>query len=334
MPATNVLWGSPLTRLNPWYPGQFGVPGTDADTGLRLSCSGTIFYVDPNYPGASDQRDGTNPTAPLLTVAAALTKVQPQRGDVILVGSNDAWQYAPGGSGVSADYATAISEEVVIPYTASGVRIVGASNSPLGVMWTPASNGGTCITCHAIDVIIEGFVFTEGAYTGCNAVYCEWDGATLFGENLTVRHCAFDDTVDIAIQLEYSWYCNIHHNVFWENDTYGIYVDAAGSAIEYAIIHDNLFHNCAIAMALLGGCDNNHIARNSIFNASAQAGAAATNEGINLTGGDENMVFDNWFSCLLPVPANGDWDDLNTAAASDAWVGNHCMNGLAVTNPT
>ena len=43
---------------------------------------------------------------------------------------------------------------------------------------------------------------------------------------------------------------------------------------------------------------------------------------------------DNFFSCLLPVPANGDWNDLNTAAATDAWMGNYCMNGLAVTNPT
>jgi hypothetical protein len=84
----------------------------------------------------------------------------------------------------------------------------------------------------------------------------------------------------------------------------------------------------------LGGADNNHIHRNSIYNGNAQGGAAATNEGINLTGGGDNQVFDNYFSCLLPVPANGDWDDLNTGAATDAWIGNHCMNGLATTTPT
>ena len=334
MPGANVNWGAVLTRLNPWYPGQMGVPGTDSDTGLRLNSTGTIFYVDPNFPGASDARDGTNPTAPLLTVAKALTLVQPQRGDVIVVGANDAWQYAPGGGGISTDYATAISEEVTIPYAASGVRIVGLSAGTMGVMWTPASNGGTCITCHAIDVIIEGFLFTEGDYTGCDAVAVEWDGATMFGENLTVRNCTFDDTIDTAIALEYSWYCDIHSNVFWQCDTYGVYVDVAGSGIAYGTIHDNLFHDCAIAVSLLGGCDNNQVWGNSIYNSNAQGAGAAANEGINTTGGTRNQVFDNTFSCLLPVPANGDWDDLNTAAATDSWANNHLMNGPSVTNPT
>ena len=45
MPSANVRWGTPLTRLNPWYPGQFGVPGTDSETGLRLDSNGTVFYV-------------------------------------------------------------------------------------------------------------------------------------------------------------------------------------------------------------------------------------------------------------------------------------------------
>ena len=325
---SDVNWNLPLTRLNPWYPGQFGVPGTDSETGLRLHSTGAIFYVDPNHVDNNDNRDGTDPNAPLSTVATALTKCQPYRGDVIAVMANNAWYYGDSTDG----YATAIVEEVEV--TVPGVRIVGVSPSGLGVYWTPASDGGTCIIVSAIDVIIEGFVFTEGSYTGCNGIYCEWDGATVYGENLTVRHCIFDDTVDIAIQLEYSWYNNIHHNVFWECDTYGIYVDVAGSAIEYTQIHNNIFHDCAIAISLLGGCDHNHIYSNRIYNRNAQTAAAAANEGINTTGGAENMVCDNWFSCLLPVPANGDWNDLNTAAATDAWVGNHCMDGLAVTNPT
>ena len=79
MPATNVNWPTPLTRLNPWYPGQMGVPGTDNETGLRLNSTGAIFYVDPNYPGVSDLRDGTNPTNPLQTVEAALTKCEAYR---------------------------------------------------------------------------------------------------------------------------------------------------------------------------------------------------------------------------------------------------------------
>lgn len=327
--SSDVLWQLPLIRQPTLFPGQFGVPGTDSDRGLRASCTGEVFYVDPNFPGTSDQRDGTSPTDPLTTVAAALTHCQPYRGDVIAVMANNGWYYGNAADG----YTTIIAEEVTV--SVPGVRIVGvAPSNSMGPMWTPASNGGTCITVNALDVCIEGFVFTEGDYNGANGILCEWDSPP-YGENMVVRHCTFDDTVAVAIELDYSWYCRIHHNVFWECTSQGILVDLAkGNGAAYGKVHDNVFHDCAVAMQLLGGVDRFHIFRNSIYNSSAQAAAAATNEGINTTGGRENMVFDNWFSCLLPVPANGDWNDLNTAAATDAWVGNHCMNGLAVTNPT
>jgi len=328
MPATNVNWPNPQIQ-DSGYPGQFGVPGAVAEYGLRQNTQGQVFYVDPNHVDNNNLRDGTDPTAPLTSVATALTKCQPYRGDVIAVMANNSWQY-----GNSADGNTvAISEEVTI--TVPGVKIVGVCQSGQGVYWYPASNAGTCITVAAIDVTIEGFFFSEGpTFAGCNAIAAEWDGTTLFGENLTVRNCIFDDTVDTAIELDYSWYCNIHDNLFWKCDVYGISSPVAGSGVAFSLIENNVFHDCAIAISLLGGCDDNVISNNKIYNSSAQGAAAAANEGINTTGGDRNMVANNYFSCLLPVPANGDYDDLNTAAATDAWVGNHCMNGLAITNPT
>lgn len=331
MPSANVLWPIPLVRQKIFYPGQFGVPGTDNERGLRTDVGGIVVYVDPNAVGVSDARDGTDPEAPLATVAQALTLVQPYRGDVIAVMGNGAWTYADG-----LNRALPISEEVEI--TVAGVRLVGVfPSSSLGVVWTPASNGGTCITVSAIDVTIEGFAFSEGAvYTGCNAIYCEWDGATLYGENLTVRNCFFDDTVDIAIQLEYSWYCDIHDNIFSECDTYGVYTDVAGSATDYTQIHHNWFQDIrgTAAIALLGGAGNNEIFENRIYNTDAENGAAATNEGINTTGGGANLVHHNTLSCLLPVPANGDYDDFCSGAATDAWVSNWLLNGPSVTTPT
>jgi len=306
-----------------------GVPGTDSETGIRSDTNGTVFYVDPNAVGVSDQRDGTDPNEPLQTVATAITKCQPYRGDVIAVMANNSWQYGNSADGRT----TAIVENVTL--NVPGVRLVGISSAGQGVYWTPASNAGTCITVTAIDCTIEGFFFDEGAYTGCTAISAEWDGTSLFGENLTVRHCVFSDTVDIAIQLEYSWYCLIHDCWFLECDQYGVYTAAAGSGTDYSAIHDNLFLDCGTAaIALLGGADNNQIYRNRIFNTNAEAGAAATNEGINTTGGASNLITDNYLSCLLPVPANGDLNDFCTAAATDAWVGNHCLDGLQVTNPT
>ena len=347
MPSTNVNWPPPLTRFPTLWPGQFGVPGTDHDRGERMHCTGEVFYVDPNFPGVSDRRDGTSPLNPLRTVAAALTKVQPQRGDVIVVMGNDYWDYAPGGEGVSTDYILPISEEVTIPYTASGVRIVGASPSGLGVMWQPASNAGICITNYAIDVTIEGFLFTDGDYTGCTGIYSPWNGATLFGENLTVRHCTFDDSVTTGIWLEWSWYNDIHDNVFLCG-LYGVYCDPEGSGIAYSRICNNWFMNCGAGLGgaiYVPGASRCKIAHNQIYNIYAQSGAAATNEGI-CTGdpgtpviGRYNLVHHNTMSCALPGGGAGDYDDFNEAddappnPQTDAWIQNYCMNGPSTTIP-
>jgi len=326
MPSSDVLWNLPLVRQKIFYPGQFGVPGTDSERGLRTDVNGTVFYVDPNASGVTDLRDGTDPECPLQTVAAALTHCQPYRNDVIAVMANGAWQY-----GENLYRTTPVTEQITV--TVPGVRIVGLyPPGSVGVPWVPTANGGVMITVEALDVLIEGFAFTSGTYSG-DAIYAEWDGATKFADNLTVRNCVFDDTVDKAIQLEYAWYCDIHHNWFVECDEHGVYIDPAGSGAAYSHIHDNIFHDCAVAMAL-SGLDNSWVVENIVYNSSAQSGAAATDEGILTTGGQSNIVARNIISCLLPVPANGDYDDLNTAAATDAWIGNELMNGPSVTNPT
>jgi hypothetical protein len=338
MTGSNVNFGPPLVRLNPWYPGQFGVPGAWTDTGERLHPTGTVFYVDPNFPGASDGRDGTDPTAPLLTIATAITRCQAYRGDVIAVGANAGWYYTEGGAG----YTTVISEEVTVDVP--GIKIVGLAPSAMTqVLWTPASDAGTCITVHECDVLIEGFTFSEGGTYAAVGIAIDtlYDGATAFGDSLTVRNCLFDDTVEIGIQVDYAWFCNFHHNIFAQCDTYGIYAPAAGDGVAFSLIHDNQFNEAGEsdsggAMTLLSDSDNNHIYGNAIYNASALAAAAAAGEGINLAaGGGNNMIFNNWFSCLLPVPANGDFDDLNNpGAATNAWVQNFCIDGPTVAAPT
>lgn len=308
-------------------PGQPpGVEGTGHTTGLRLHTMGKILWVDPNHVDPHDQRDGTEPDSPFATVAAALTHCRDYAGDVIAVMANDHWVY-----GENLNRALPIQEAVEV--TVHGVRIVGVSKSgTLGVCWTPPAAGGPMITVSAMDVLIEGICFMGGAVGG-TAIYCEWDSPTLWGENLTVRHCFFDEDVDIGVQLEYAWNCYVHDCVFQEQDAYGIYVDPAGSGIAYCRIHHNWFHDCDVAMEL-DEADDCEVDHNTIFNGNAQGGAAATDEGINTAGGSDNSVHHNTFSCLLPVPANGDYDDLNSAAATDAWVQNYCMNGPATTNPT
>lgn len=287
-----------------------------------------VFYVDPNNTLSSDGSSGEDPAFPLLTIAQAVSNARALKGDVIYVIQNDGWQY---GSGTN----DGIAETVIIPAAKPGLSIIGVGFGSIGVYWEPAAAGETCLTNLAIDTYIEGFTFWGNA-AQADGIYAEWDGTDLFGENMTIRNCTFETSIDTAIELEFSWYNIIENCLFTECGVVGIMSDVGGSGTAFNRIRNNDFVECLAtgAMSLLGGADNNHIHNNRIFNSNAQAAAAATNEGINLTGGDENFVTDNDFSCLLPVPANGDWDDLNTAAAGDAWVGNHCMDGLAVTNPT
>lgn len=317
----------PLVRQPHVLPGLYGVPGTDERTGLRTHSTGAVFYVDPNYPGASDNRDGTLPTDPLLTVAAALTKCQPFRGDTILVGANDNW---PEGAHTS-DYLTPVQEAVVV--TVPGVRIVGAHpSSPAGVPWMPPTAGGPCITVYALDILIEGFAFVGGAVGG-TAIYAEWGGVIPHADNLVVRHCYFDRDMDLGIQLEFVWGADIHDNVFQACDTYGIYVDTAGAGIDHCLIHDNVFLDVGTCALNLEDADDCEVFGNRIFNtAAATGGLASLNTMINLTGGFTNLVHHNVLSCRLGA-ALGQYDDANGAGTNDAWIQNFCMNGPNVLNP-
>lgn len=287
-----------------------------------------VMYVQPNHPLATDLGNaGEDPGTPFATVQAAINRCRPYTGDTVYVGGNDGWIYGGG----APTWNTLVQESAVL--NVPGVRLVGVAPG-LGVYWTAAAAGQFCLTVTALDCLIEGFAFYGGGVAGgCNGIYAEWDGATLFADNVVIGNCFFDDAIDTAIQLEYVWYGRIFDCVFQECDDYGIYVDPLGSAADYCNIHDNHFLDIGTSAMALNGCGNTTIFRNSVFNSNAVGGGAATDEGIDLTGGADNMVYDNYLSCILPAAAPGDYDDLNTAGAGDAWINNHCLNGDAVTNP-
>lgn len=320
--------GSPQIGAAPGIAGPLGFAGADRFA-RNITGDSRIFYVDPNNTLSRDTQPGEDPQFPLLTVQQAHDNCRSYRGDTIYVAANGAWQYAEG-----VTRPLSIVEDVTI--TKHGIAIVGGqiggAGGAVGVPWEPATALGTCLTIHGIDVVVDGFAFV-GSNDGGDGIYAEWDGVDMYADNLTVRNCSFDDAIDVAIQLEFAWYVHVYNCFFQECDVQGLYVDPAGSGIAYSKFWNNWFLDCAAAMALRGAADN-LIASNYIFNGNAQGAAAATDEGLDTTGGGNNLVVNNYFSCLLPVPANGDWDDLNTGAATDSWVGNLCSNGMAVTLPT
>jgi len=323
-------------RTAGYMPGQSGVLGVNytATFAKSMMADSRLMYVNPNHADATDDGNtGENPEQPFLTVAAALLRTRDNRGDVILVGQNDAWQYGGGST-----WQTPIAEEVTI--TTEGVSLIGVSPGSLGVTWHPvtAAGAGTCITVNAMDVFISGFTFEGGALGGIG-IHAIWNGTTLFGENLVVQGCFFDSGIDIGIQLEYSWFARIHGCTFEACDFAGIYNDPTDSDAAYAHIYDNTFIDVGLGTGATGaisfqGVTDCYIYNNRIYNSNAEAANAATDEGIDTAGGDRNLVSDNWFSCVLTdTAANGDWGEFNSGAATDAWVGNHCTTGIAVNTP-
>ena len=340
MPASNVNWPVPLTRLNPWFPGQMGVPGTDSETGLRTGGIGAIFYVDPNAVGVSDGRDGTDPNEPLATMGAALTHCRPYSGDVIAVAFNSLWTYANTGA---AQRATPILEAVTV--TVPGVRIVGlAPSSTLGVPWNPTANNATCITINAMDVLIEGFCFwNAGAFAGTTGILAQWNSPTLFGENLTVRNNYFYGLA-YGVQLDYSWNNHLEGNYFQGLTTAAIHNPSVYGEPDYLTIRDNVFTSNAAdinlpdcdevlidnnrfmavtAAIVITAGDNNQIVGNVI-----EGDGTGVNNMINLTGGASNVVTGNTLTCSI-----AQYDTTCSDATSGAWGFNHCTNGNTTAAP-
>ena len=307
--------------------GVWGFGGT-ARYGSLFSGDQRVLYVSPNYPTATDLGNtGEDPLFPFATVGAALGRCRDCMGDTIFVSDNDGWKYGGGGGAVNRP---PIREEITV--AVEGVRIIGVS-SGYGVTWEPVTpmGLGTCITLHALNVLLEGFAF-QGGSAGGRGIYGIWGGPN-YGENFVIRNCSFDEDMDIGIQAEFAWFWEVSNCIFLHCDDYGIYVDPAGSGVSYARVHHNVFHNCGRAIGFRGA-DNCWVGHNVVYNGLAQDGQAATDKGIDTAGGGDNTVFENWFSCILPAAAPGDYNDLNSSAGTDAWIHNHCLNGNTVTNPT
>jgi len=295
-----------------------GVPGTDNTTGLRLDSNGAIFYVDPNHADANDNKDGTDPTSPMATVGAALAKCSAYNNDTIIVAPSSFWTY----SNTALGRATPISETVTV--SVPGVRIIGLmQSSSLGVPWVPTANNDVLITVNAMDVIIEGFNFWDSGYTGVAAIYTDWDGPP-YGENTTVRNCFFYDLA-YGIRMDYSWNNHICDNWFQGITTAAINsVDTHGDP-DYCTIENNQFIDCAAAIDLedTSWCV---IHGNRIYE-----DPTGTANYIDLTGGGNNLVSDNWLGCTLLqyTGPGGTCDD----ATSGQWINNHCLDGDTVSVP-
>ena len=333
MPATDVqLTGLPLTRLNPWMPGQYGVPGAWTDTGLRHSPEGTVFYVDPNHHDANDGRDGTDPTAPLATVARAITLCESYKGDVVWVAANNVFGTV---------YDTPITESVVVDK--AGIKLVGVTDSPMGVYWQPSTDEGTCIVVGAPDVVIEGFAFHVASHGTTNivdvGVDIQYDGAnSRWGYQDVVRHCTFTSAITAGIQIRDIDGGPSTGNYFHDNEflgcAYGIY---GLEPVLNCSIYRNRFHTCTNAVWMTAALCTVH---DNWFQQENMIGDDYLILGGRTGAGGANVVTGNYFGCVLgggPGSYNDTCeagDGLNIVGGStDHWVQNYCWDGPTVDNP-
>lgn len=295
--------------------------------------AGKDFFVNKHHAAASNANPGTNRDLPLLTVAQAVTNARANSGDRIWVMQQDSWQYG-------AQTQTSIVENVLVPSTKGGLTFIGDGGGSMGVNWQPATSGSFALTVKALDTKIAGFNFWggTGGVGSPNGILLDWAGGTALGENTIIENCTFTDDLVDGIRLTYTWFLKIRNNHFQGCLSHGIYSSGSGG-IAFVEITDNWFHECGVTQLGIGGAiwlldsDDSLLSGNKVFNALAQAGASGTNQGIAIFSGARNMVTNNDLSCLLPVPAAGDYDDFNTSSATDAWINNHCMNGLVVSKP-
>jgi len=170
----------PQIRMQPWYPGQLGVHGSDVPRGLRWSPTALVLFVDPDNNDCGDDHDGTDPEHPLETIQQAITTLTAHQtaqavslsGSVIVLGG------------------MAYTESVTIPVTApSYCSIVGAGPSSHKPTWASGAAAEPCLTVQAEGWTIEGVEFNCPA----SAAGVELQDNNVYSAYKTIIHdCVFD----------------------------------------------------------------------------------------------------------------------------------------------
>ena len=286
----------PQIRMQPWYPGQMGVNGSDVQRGLRLEPQGIVLYVDENHPNTSGAADGTDPESPLDSIATAVAR---------LTSFATAMGTSLEGSVIVVAGEATIAESVVINPTApKNCMILGAGSGIDQPTWTAATAAGTALTIRQAGWTVEGFRFVTGA--AGTAIRLEWvpgsgyvanrtviknnylDGAWagLYGINLVgapydtrIINNEFreyrrgDASAHAIITTDSSnanaYMCVIQGNLFWENENH---VGSLGNnkGFNLSWFAGNMFHEGVLITAtrmldLRGGSQGKNIVTGNYF---------------------------------------------------------------------
>jgi hypothetical protein len=209
--------------MQPWYPGQMGVNGSDVQKGLRWGPSAIVMFVDENAADPSDAHDGTDPEHPMATIQGAVTK---------LIAHQTALAHSLAGSVIVVGAGATIAESVVVPATApEGVTIMAETNGAYIPTWSPGASAGTCLTLRAQDWRVTGFEFN---FTGnSTAIRLEWvPGSSYNASGTVIDHNHFS-----------GWWAGLYginlvgapYNVNISNNEFNEIRSAGGAGTAYAI---------------------------------------------------------------------------------------------------
>ncbi len=329
----------PQIRLQPWYPGQMGVAGSDVQRGLRWEPAGIVLYVDENHPGAVAAGDGTNPEQPLNSIQTAVNTLTAHatatacslEGSVIVVAAES----TPG-------------ESVIIPATApKNCLLIGGGTGHNCPAWTAATAAGTALTIRQEGWTVENFLFRAGS--GGTSIRLEWvPGSSYVGYRTTIRGNHFDGLWQGQYGIDFY---GAPYDVVITNNWFREY--RRGDSSAYAIIVTDSSQANPYMCKIVGNWfeeNNNHIGslgNNKSFNTSLFQGnvfhagtlIAATLK-LDLRGGSQgdNIVTGNVFGGTYSQ-AGGYYANAGTPGN---WVGNSAEdvaspqvgdNGLTVAVP-
>jgi len=324
----------PQIRLQPWYPGQMGVPGSDVPRGLRTSSAGVVFYVDNSHPNANAFNDGTDPENPISTITAAMARLVAFHAEASIQAEGSVIVVSPG----------IYTDNIVIANATypEDCTILGVSSNKFGVIWRPAA--GDALTIDQGGWRVQGIHFQPSG-TGAG-VKLTWNAGS-GGEDAVIEDCFFDGRWGTGLYgIEFEGApanVTIQNCRFAEFDAASPCIIANGSATAdpyQTHILGCTFQECAeyITVTVGSGFNAAIIAGNQFC--TATGGLAATTTYINLgtMGTGYNQVVGNYFG--------GDYSNAGgyTAEGSgnDNWVGNFAFdvaeaevgdNGITVAEP-
>jgi hypothetical protein len=259
----------PLTKLKPFYPGQWGILGSDSPLGLRTDTRGSVFYVDSGHARANDANTGTDPDAPLMTITQANVRATTNANDFIYVRQ-----------------LTAALETFPINITKNRVHLISTFYRPgHGPTITPVADTAA-ITLNADNVELAGFELNGGATHGAieSGTLATW-GADIHHNRFGFQGAGQDGIRMAGAVDKPHW--TIHNNWFNTNLTRdGIRIDQNSTRSE---IWGNVFRRVGgVSINLVSGCTDIYAIFDNRFNPVADA---ATGGSIFCVAGSGGCMF-------------------------------------------